>query len=64
MIEMEYEITQIYREHDGYVLVSHSTWLGNIVLSEEDFDGVGRPTVGDVLILSLRGSEQSASDET
>ena len=63
MTEIEYEITQIYREHDRYALVSHTAWLGNLVLSEEEFDGVGRPTVGDVLILSLRPSEQKVKTD-
>ena len=53
MAEVEFEVMSVIAEHDRYRLRSHTAWLGDLVLSEDDFHRAGRPTVGDQLILKI-----------
>lgn len=64
MNEIRYVIRGVYTENDRYRITSHTSWLGDLVLSENEFNEAGRPTAGDELILTLRPSEQSASEKT
>lgn len=61
MSEIEYRITEVYSEHGRFVICSHTAWLGKLSLSKEEFEEIGRPTVGDTLILSLCPSNQSTN---
>lgn len=61
MTEIEYEITQVYREHGAFVIESNTSWYGRLTFCEEDFNKMGRPTAGDRLILSLRLSKPKAN---
>ena len=65
MTEIEYTITQIYKEHGAYVIDSNTSWYGRLTFTQEEFDELGRPTVNDVLLLDIRIlSEKANKDES
>ena len=63
MSEIRYLIKGVWNETDRFRITSHTSWLGDLVLSEKEFNDVGRPTAGDEIILTLRPSNQSMRND-
>jgi len=60
MTNIRYEVSRVSIEFDRYRLSSTTAWLGDLVISEEEFNKIGRPTAGDFLILDIRRCKESA----
>ena len=58
MSEIRYLVRSVRKESDRYTIMSHTSWLGDIVLSEKEFNDAGRPTAGDEVIMTLRPPNQ------
>jgi len=53
MIKIDFHVMRVSIESDGVRIESHTAWLGDIVLSKLQYQALGKPTVGDTIVLDL-----------